>query len=550
MNGFDANNGAALYLEIGQGALRVLKGESGLEIPLERLENGRLTEPCKERVAAALRTFLKRPAWQPRPRALCAVNARGVSLRQIVLPAASGEELKRLLMLQIESEFPMAPQALAWGYRQLEAKAEAASGSGGRQTLLVAAVKKEVLEQYSELFTSCGISPVFTLAALARGFLCSPLQGSYAMLDIGRSHAELTIFENNAAVSVRVLQWGTEHFNESNISGQFIDSLVTALRNNPNIRKVYLTGEGVRDAATAQLMAGALEVLAYCERIETPSGVGQSATIAGLKKVVERDGGASLLVMQVKEAGAGRGGLQPAMTKWVVRAAAMLAVVLLFPYAEALVMKHRLARKISDLENSRDRLTMIDRELNFLQYLKKNQPPYLDAVYLMANAAAKGARFDSISMNRRGDVSFRGTMQNSQQVGDFRAKLVTSGFYSNVVVEEQTPPPQPFEQKVTLRISAQWKSETAREALNLGPSPDEFEKLRMVAKEAHFAQPPPMMMGNPFPFPMPSAAPPPMAAPNSSSRPIVRSPTAGSRRVIMPPGATGPIIISTPDDQK
>jgi hypothetical protein len=550
VNGFNANNGATLYLEIGQGALRVLKGESGLEIPLERLENGRLTEPCKERVAAALRNFLKRPAWQPRLRALCAINARGVSLRQITLPVASGDELRRLLLLQIESEFPMAPEELVWGYRQLETKAQVVSGTGGRQTLLVAAVKKEVLEQYSGLLTSCGISAVFTLAALARGFLCSPLHGSYAMLDIGRSQAELTIFENNAAVSVRVLQWGAEHFSEPGTSGQFIDSLVTALRNNRNVRKVYLTGEGVRDAAAARRMAGALEVLADCERIETPSGVGHSATMAGLKKAVERDGGASLLTMQAKEAVAGRGGMQPAMAKWIARAAALLVLVLVFPYLEALIMKPRLARKISDLENSRDRLTTIDREWSFLQYLKKNQPPYLDAVYLMANAAAKGARFDSISMNRRGDVSFKGTMQNSQQVADFRAKLINSGFYSNVVVEEQTPPPQPFEQKVTLRISAQWKSEAAREALTLGPSTDEFEKLRMAAKEAHFAQPPPMM-GNPFPFPMPSAAPPPMAGPpGPSARPVVRSPTAGGRRVIMPPGATRPIVIPGPDDQQ
>ena len=544
MNGFDAKNGSTLYLEIGQSALRVLKGEGGMELPLERSENGRLTDPCKERVATALRNFLKRSSWQPRLRALCAVNARGVSLRQILLPVASGDELRRLLLLQIESEFPMGPDELAWGYCQLETKVQ----SAGRQTVLVAAVKKDVLEQYSELLASCGLNAVFTLAALARGFLCSPLHGSYAMLDVGRNQAELTIFEENVAVSVRVLQWGAEHFSGASIPGQFLDSLVAALRIHQGVRKVYLTGEGVHDAVVARRMSEALEAVADCERIETPTGVGQSPAMAGLKKSVERDGGASLLKMQVKEAGTARGGMQPAMTKWAVRAAALLILALIFPYIEALVMKPRLAHKISDLENSRDRLTMIDRELDFMQYLKKNQPPYLDAVYLMANAAAKGTRFDSISMSRRGEVTFKGTMQNSQQVGDFRAKLISSGFYSNVVVEEQTPPPQPFEQKVTVRMSAQWKSEAAREAVALGPPPEEFVKLRTAAKEAHFAQPPPMMMGNPFPFPMPFPGPMPMAGPKPPAKPVVRSPTAASRHVVIPPGAPGPIIISGPDD--
>ena len=75
-------NGSALYLEIRQGSLRALYGEEIFELPLERQESGRLTESCRERLLVALPAFLKRKNWQPRLRAICAISARGVSLRQ------------------------------------------------------------------------------------------------------------------------------------------------------------------------------------------------------------------------------------------------------------------------------------------------------------------------------------------------------------------------------------------------------------------------------------------------------------------------------------
>ncbi len=72
-------------------------------------------------------------------RAFCAIGARGVSLRRWTLPAASKEELQRLLLLQIEREFPVAPDELAWGYRVVR------NGSGKPQEVIVAAVPSKQL---------------------------------------------------------------------------------------------------------------------------------------------------------------------------------------------------------------------------------------------------------------------------------------------------------------------------------------------------------------------------------------------------------------------
>ena len=169
-----------VYIEISQDSLKALAGDDGLELPIERLENRRLHPACGERIAADLREFLKKHGARPGQRAFCAIGARGVLMRRMTLPAASKEELQRLLLLQIEREFPLAPDELAWGYRVL------GNGAGKSQELLVVAVKKEVVQEYADILSGSGLSPEFTLGALARSSLVARPPASYAVLEIDR----------------------------------------------------------------------------------------------------------------------------------------------------------------------------------------------------------------------------------------------------------------------------------------------------------------------------------------------------------------------------
>src|SRR5439155_18365678 len=191
-----------------------------------------------------------------------------------------------------------------------------------------------------------------------------------------------------------------------------------------------------------------------------------------------------------------------------------------FPYLESFALKPLLSRKLSSLNADRARLPIIDRDLAFLQDLKQNQPPFLDALFLLAKAAAPGARIDSLSMNRRGELSWRGSMQNSQQVTDFRSKLIESGFFSIVTVDEQSPgagpggmpglggmPAGPGGQKVVVRMTAQWKSAAGRLTIAIGPTAEEIEKARTRVRDPQPAMPPmmpggpPMMLGGPSVMP-------------------------------------------------
>src|SRR5688572_21612746 len=208
-------NAPSVYIEIRQNALKLLAGDNGLEVPLERLENNRLTPLSRERLTSSVREFLRKHGARPGTRAFCAIGARGVSLRRMTLPTASKEDLERLLVLQIESEFPLSPDELAWGYRVLERERSPENGSSKTQQLLVVAVKKELLEEYADVLTASGLTPSFTLAALARSRLVLQPPASYAVLDVGLSQSELISFENGSPGFLRVIPWGDEKTSDS-----------------------------------------------------------------------------------------------------------------------------------------------------------------------------------------------------------------------------------------------------------------------------------------------------------------------------------------------
>src|SRR5262249_29648506 len=105
---------------------------------------------------------------------------------------------------------------------------------------------------------------------------------------------------------------------------------------------------------------------------------------------------------------------------------------------------------------------------------------------------------------------------------DFRSKLIQSGFFSMVSVDEQTPSQ---DRKFTVRITAQWKPASAREHAAVDPTPEELEKKKKRAKEGQFGRPPIGMPpgGMPQGVMPPGATPPPMRVPTP---PVSQTPTS------------------------
>ena len=463
-------NPPPLYVEIAQTWLKALHENDGVELPLERLPGGRLTAPCKGNIITALKHFLKAKSWQPRARAFCAVGSRGVSLRHLSLPAGTKEEFHRRLLLQIEGEFPLPPDELAWGYQPLGGP-QPSNGTIAKQELLVAAVKKEVVADYHEILRACGTDPVFTLAALARRNLCAQPMDSFTMLDIGNSQSELTGFGKGVPTNSRIIFWGIE--NSPGSPDAKFDALVQAIKGCSSGEKLFFSGNKLSEDYTARL-ATLLGSGWQFERLAAADGTGRSAAISGLQKFVEQGGEPSLPICVEHASGVATSLATLDLKKWGARVGALLVALLLLPYAEALLLKPHLAKKVAMFKAEAARLTIIDRELDFLRYLRQIQPPYLDALYILSKSVPPGTRFDALSLNSHGEVSLRGAFRDGQQVADFRSKLIDSGFFANVTIEEQSPTPD--RQKVNVRISAQEKPAAQLLSLSAGPSADEIAK--------------------------------------------------------------------------
>ena len=445
-------NPPPVFIEIAPALLKALREEGGIELPLERAADGKLTAACREKTIAALQNFVGRKSWQLRVQAVCGISLHGVSLRKISLPAATGDELERVLRLQIENEFPLLPDDLAWGWREI-------SRDAVRLEAVVVAIRRETLEDYEGLLSAAGLAPEFTVAAFARNLLCPAPDGSQAVLEMGRNYCELALFERGVPVGLKILP----------VTGDLAGSV---LKNAP-AKTIYVSGTAAQNEVFEKLSAHA-----DCHRLEITAGAGSSAATLGLKKSVALE--IPLLSLRSKPG--------PAKTKfnlpqldfseaesrrWLLRGAALLVLLLVFPFVEALLLKPLLARKLDTLTREKQKfVSLAEPEMQFLQSLKQSQPPYLDTLYIFSKAAPPGLHLDSITMDQHGEIQVRATMQSADQVMDFRSKLIASGFFANITVEEQSP----NQQKVSVRMTAQWKSAGLRPAVKIDPSPDEAGK--------------------------------------------------------------------------
>jgi len=463
-------NPPPLFVEISQSWLKAVHENDGVELPLERQPDGRLTAPCKESIVSALKDFLKAKSWQPRARAYCAVGSRGVSLRRLSLPAGTKEEFHRRLLLQIEAEFPLPPEELAWGC-QLLGDPPPPNGTVAKQELLVAAVKKDLVADYHDMLRACGTAPVFTLAVLARRKLCVQPSDSFTLLNIENSQSELTGFENGVAANSRIVFWGTE--NRPDSPEAKFDALVQAIKSSASGTKLFVSGSQPYEDCVTRLATSLGNRWQY-ERLAAADGVGRSAAISGLQKIVEQDGELPLPIFLKHASGVATSLATPDLKKWGARAGALVAALLLLPYAEALLLKPHLAKKVVLFKAESARLATIDLELDFLRYLKQSQPPYLDALYILSKSVPPGTRFDALSLNSHGEVSLRGAFRDGQQVDDFRSKLIGSGFFANVTIEEQSPTPD--RQKVNVRISAQEKPAAQLLSVAIDPGTNEIAR--------------------------------------------------------------------------
>ena len=441
----NSKNQVELFVEFRESTVHVLAGEKGWDGPIERDEQGNLTAGSVQLLVRELGPFLHRHSWSAPREVLCSIPARGVSIRTISVPVSATENIRAVLGLQVEAQLPLSPDELAWGYLPLN---QQANFEGGLQSFLVAAVKTGVLASYQEVCRELQLQPTFVIGALARLSARDSSGNAFALLDVGPNKSELARREAGGTISLRVIPWGSRQLLE-------VEALARNLQSNDSY-PLQLTGVDVPLAPLAGELSTALQQ--SVEVLPIPTGAGRTAATLGLKAAQEQ-GGSKLLILELP------GVEKPAQIsrdewKWGIAAAILLLLLLAAGFLGPVLQKPRLARQLEELKEYRANLPQIEKELSFLEFIKTNQPPYLDTIYLLANSSPRGLKLETLSIGRRGDVSLRGKASDPDGANNLRSKLVDSGFFSRVVIEEQTPDQN--RREVKFRISAELKADGER----------------------------------------------------------------------------------------
>lgn len=479
-------------VEVTSQALHVLRGRECRTWRVERGADGRWTPACRGTIERELAAFLDRKAWQPRGEAWCLVPAAGVTLRRWTVPRGEAEDTARVVGLRIEAELPLAPDELAWGWTRL-------AESGTMQEVLVAAVRRAALEDLTEVLEACGLGVRVTLAALARAGCVAvrPVEPpGEVWLDVGREHCEWLARDAAGPIRLRVLPWGEQSVTQAwmarlgvsaEAAASWMDrllgeegaidevakpvweeavrSLVSQMPSPIPGGVLRLTGHLASVPGFAGLLAGAL---GPGIRVESGEPAGDRSRPAGLRALGDLAGAASKgteLWLATRVAEVPTVLAEPSLRKWIGIAAVLLLAAVSIPSLEAVLRLPALKSRLETIRAGRSRLETIDRQADFLRHLKQNQTPYMEALLVIGKTLPPGARMESMSLNRKGELSLRVSMRQPQEVTGFRTKLTDSGFFSSVVIEEQSPSPD--RQKIQVRISAVVKPAHQREGLAL-----------------------------------------------------------------------------------
>jgi Tfp pilus assembly PilM family ATPase/Tfp pilus assembly protein PilN len=500
-------------IDIGQSSLKVLLGERGVELSIERTASGELTPASRESVRRELSVFLgtrRQPLL-----ALCALPARGVSLRSISVPPAPRDETQRLLAFQLEKEFPLPAAELAWGYSLFASNGAAPRGQAGPQAGAIAALRRQALEQYAGLFGECGLRPVFNLGALSASALCPLPPGRSFVLDIGRTHSELLDLRDGLPESVRTLPWGGAEVTRAIQKALGVDDagaeelkrswkgtlaapkpspaglehalpaaqllhIAIADSVKPLVRllqdevrgagedgngsrppcHVFLLGGGSRLQGLPEELARGLGAGVSLELAEPAAsgvaGPGRSAVTLGLLREAGSAGGSLRFECGAKLAEAGPAERKGSFGLWLGVALLLGAISIALRYAPAFLLAAELEDRVAGARERLERLPRLDGELRFLEELERSHPPYLEALAALATAAPRGTVLAELSMNRQGEVSFSGSTGTFLEANDLRGKLAASGWFSQAVLEEQIPTKD--KKRIEFRLRARLRS--------------------------------------------------------------------------------------------
>lgn len=482
MNFFKNPTPIQIFAEFTDSVFRV-RGPVSFETPLERDQQGGLTEGCQQKCNERLLRSLD--AKGALYEILCSITLRGVALRRIHLPKVTAEEIPGLLEFQIEKEFPLSLDELSW--LSFPARGQEVLEANGGLDFSVFGIRRSVLRNYQAVFKNLTSQVAWTLSQLSRALALGEgtLTREGLLIHAGQHYSEWIRLQKGAPIQSGYLTQGYDSGlgSDSKIYKD-IQSVIGFGSVAPQIQApVVITTEpgGSSEAAILEESLKSISISASC--------FGQNAS----ESTLDDGGSLALLGLESKWAmNLGRfdfdeisseqkAAPKKEFTKWVALAAGLVLLSISMKYAQPLFKYGSLQKRFNEVKAEQKALPDIRKELSFLQLLESNRSPYLESIHIISRTAPQGAFIERVGMNRRGEVNLEGQVQSPDQLEEFRSSLIKSGFFYPVVVDEQTMDQQ--KRKLSFRISAKWKPKDSRK-----PLPKEWMKIEENQKSSSSAQ--------------------------------------------------------------
>lgn len=481
-------------VDLGHGSIKVIEGERGFELDLVRSPEGELTRETLDKTRAAFEQFWSSSGRRAGSRTVvCAVPASGVSLRGLEIPAVNAAETEQMVALQVEREFPLPPEEMAWGYRLGEAHGADASAA---QPATVAALRRDTLLELHQLFQPLDCRVEFSLGALAGQALCPPATGLSALLDLGRTRSELLLFQDDMPVGMRTLNWGgqsltraiakalgvddadaeskklawssgrgagTDDATLSAIVGQSLEELSKELRESWRLssarasarlnghtglqpetgfpRRISIAGRG----AALPGLIGRIESLfpgVPVEPLRFEDGLGRSAVTTGLEKQMAQSdsslGGLFILRTQADPSRQVTTAAERGISgRWIAAAAALLVFALLGPYWGPLFRLSALQSRSDEAKMALGVDETFPRRIAFLDKLDGSRIQAVDVLEAIRRVSTADLRVDYLSLTPKGDFQLRGSSGSVEAVHQLRQDLSAMDFKDPVLPENE-----------------------------------------------------------------------------------------------------------------
>ncbi len=487
MNDLKTSSSNRLVMEVRSDLWSGLLNEKAFAVDIQRGDGGHLIQDSVDEVKRSICDCFE--GISPRDvECICLLSGGGSSLRPIKVPVAKESAIRNLIELQIEKEWPLPPEELAWGFiRSGQSQANTLSEVESAEEISVGAIKKSLFQHYVEILEDCGLKVRFTLSACAGSFYAQTRGFKKCwILDLRSSSIDLIEMSDGIPSSIQHFNWGWNQLKGAiqellNSSGDtsteaFLPTLETVDANgmkewvSPLINRMIET-EGNHPVLVTGIEESVRSLLIILNHL-LPEREFLSSFIA------------SSTSFPVQVLGQYRGALEsdrcielkaeeeiqdvPIISqipylRWAAMLVVLCVVALLARRIEPSLRIGKLDQQLKDFQAQQKKLPEIDRELSFLEHIQQNAVPYMDLVGLLAAKSVSGFHLESLEMGSDRRVQIRGTLPQNAHPEDLRAKLLEGGWFDQVVLDEQTPDKQ--KRNTTVRISITLKDHLRRPAL-------------------------------------------------------------------------------------